>query len=188
MKAECRPRRCLESGQVWSPETCSCEDADTGAKDCGKAETLLVDVFGQGVCSCTWGEDTDQQFMRWDLDGVCYKLGSQGPCQPGQVYAPNPETGDAVCKEELIEEDSEDTTPTSRVFDIIPSGSNSVNHNSNGMVKITQQTCVLDARGKCRRKLTIKRDAGQSSASDSDFKIWLQSFQKRAPNNFNCEQ
>ena len=134
-----------------------------------------------------WSDDG--QWMRWEDDGVCYQLGSQGPCAADQTFAPDSVTGDAVCRdttEEEEEEDEEVTTQISRVFDVIPSGGNSINHNTNNMIKVTQQTCVLDARGKCRRKIKFKRNGDNSDARAQEFKIWLQSFQKRAPNNFNC--
>ena len=49
MKAECRPRKCLETGSVWDPVTCQCSVSEEGCED---GEQLYIDVFGQGVCGC----------------------------------------------------------------------------------------------------------------------------------------
>merc|ERR1719245_2691951 len=125
----------------------------------------------------------------WD-PVTCRCSVSEEGCEDGeQLYIDVFGQGVCGCRdtiEEEVEEDEEVTTQISRVFDVIPSGGNSINHNTNNMIKVTQQTCVLDARGKCRRKIKFKRNGDNSDARAQEFKIWLQSFQKRAPNNFNC--
>jgi len=100
--------------------------------------------------------------------------------------------GIADCRNTKSEEDAEnddineESTPRTRIFDIIPGGSNSINHNTGStVVKVNSQTCVLDARGKCRRKVNYKR--GTPKVEEEEFKIWLNSFLVRSPTNFDCQ-
>jgi len=105
-----------------------------------------------------------------------------GPCEANQAFSVDSKSGSTSCQERIDEENLTSTPSTSRVFDVIPSGSNVIS-NTNSMVKVSNQNCILDARGKCRRKLNLKR---LSVNNGQEFKIWLESFRVRAPSTFNC--
>ena len=198
LSAECRPRLCADPQQVWDPASCACYDvltasnmtSDSGNDTlCGPGEQLMLDIFGQGICGCKDGHSV------WEEDGLCYEHGQQGPCPDNETFNIDQETIIADCRVAAIEEHSasdseinvnEESTPHTRIFDIIPGGSNSINHNTGStVVKVNSQTCVLDARGKCRRKVNFKR--GTPKVDEEEFKIWLNSFLDRAPTKFECE-
>ena len=181
LEPECRPRRCAEPQQVWSPASCACYDALVTSNmthtECGAGELVMLDIFGQGICSCRDG------WSVWE-DGVCYEHGQRGPCPESEIFNLDHDTGNADCRATGDNEDS--SSPQTRIFDIIPGGSNSINHNTgSGVVKVNSQTCVLDAKGKCRRKVNLKRQ--DTRVKEEEFKIWLDSFLVRAPSNFECE-
>ena len=197
LSAECRPRLCADPQQVWAPASCACYDVLTASNvtsdsgndsPCGPGEQLMLDIFGQGICGCKDGHSV------WEGDGLCYEHGQQGPCPDNETFnTDHDDTSIADCRVAATEEhsasemnDDEESTPHTRIFDIIPGGSNSINHNTGStVVKVNSQTCVLDARGKCRRKVNFKR--GTPKVDEEEFKIWLNSFLVRAPNNFECE-
>ena len=196
LEAECRPRKCADPQQVWDPASCSCypvlasSNVTSGAEDntrCGPGEQLMLDIFGQGICGCKPGHSV------WEADGICYEHGEQGPCPDNKTFDIDRETSIADCRGGASGEDAEyddndeASTPKTRIFDIIPDGgSNGVNHNTGStVVKVNSQTCVLDARGKCRRKVNYKRDTPK--VEEEDFKIWLNSFLVRAPANYECK-
>jgi len=164
---------CSEDRSVWDPQTCQCGNHD---ETCEPGEQLYLDIFGQGVCGCKPG------FYVWTEDGSCYQDGDIGPCEANQAFSVDSKSGTTSCQERIDEENLTSTPSTSRVFDVIPSGSNVIS-NTNSMVKVSNQNCVLDARGKCRRKLNLKR---LSVNNGQEFKIWLESFRVRAPSTFNC--
>ena len=196
----CRPRRCADLRSVWDPTSCRCFSGDevTDSEDtelpCARGEQLYLDIFGQGVCGCRPGHGF------WPGDGGdgegCYQLGGRGPCQAGEaVFSLHPDTGLASCIKEdntTISSNNTETTGSTktsieRVFDIIPAGGgNSVQHGTGGgAVKVTQESCVLDARGKCRRKVHLTKIGEVSNQADS-FRSWLETFRARAPSNFQC--
>ena len=201
----CRPRRCADLRSVWDPTSCRCfpgdddEVTDSVSEDtdlpCARGEQLYLDIFGQGVCGCRPGHGF------WPGDGGdgegCYQLGGRGPCLAGEaVFSLHPDTGLASCIEEDNTTLSRNNTKTisstktsiERVFDIIPAGGggNSVQHGTGGgAVKVTQESCVLDARGKCRRKVHLTKIGEVSNQADS-FRSWLETFRARAPSNFQC--
>ena len=203
----CRPRRCADLRSVWDPTSCRCFSGDevevTGSVSedtelpCARGEQLYLDIFGQGVCGCRPGHGF------WPGDGGlragegCYQLGGRGPCLAGEaVFSLHPDTGLASCIKEdnttLSSNNTETTNGTKtsieRVFDIIPAGGggNSVQHGTGGgAVKVTQESCVLDARGKCRRKVHLTKIGEVSNQADT-FRSWLETFRARAPGNFQC--
>ena len=201
----CRPRRCADLRSVWDPTSCRCFSGDddevtgSGSEDtelpCARGEQLYLDIFGQGVCGCRPGHGF------WPGEGGdgegCYQLGGRGPCQAGEaVFSLHPDTGLASCIKEdntTISSNNTDTTngtktSIERVFDIIPAGGggNSVQHGTGGgAVKVTQESCVLDARGKCRRKVHLTKIGEDSNQADT-FRSWLETFLARAPSNFQC--
>ena len=206
----CRPRRCADLRSVWDPTSCRCFSGDevevTDSEDtelpCARGEQLYLDIFGQGVCGCRpghgfWPGDGDDGGLA--AGEGCYQLGGRGPCQDDEaVFSLNPDTGLASC----VGEDNNNTTISSnnpettgstktsieRVFDIIPAGGggNSVQHGTEGgTVKVTQESCVLDARGKCRRKVHLTKIGEVSNQADT-FRSWLETFRARAPSNFQC--
>jgi len=184
LRAECRPRKCSDRGSVWEPVTCSCYKNQS--EPCDLGERLHVDIFGQGVCGC--GPDHGL----WEEDGGCYKLGEPGPCTNiSDVMVLNTVTGATECKpqeditddtdedEEQVEEETESSTFS--VLDILSIGGKLVVQSNNNILRATPKTCNLDARGRCRRKVALdRRDDAE------EFRLWLQSFQKRSPNNFQC--
>lgn len=182
LRAECRPRKCSDGGSVWDPVTCRCYTNQS--EPCDLGERLHVDIFGQGVCGC--GPDHGL----WDEDAVCYELGGRGPCgDSSDVLVLNTDTGATECKPQenvadVNDEDEEETeSSTSSIFEILATGGKSVLQSSNEVLRATPKTCNLNARGKCTRNVVLSRKEGDDA---DEFRIWLQSFQKRAPNNFQC--
>merc|ERR1712173_61277 len=93
----------------------------------------------------------------------------------GQIFTYQPLTQTTQCT---------DNNNNTRVFDVIPAtGSN--NNNIINSNKVTKETCVLDSKGKCRRKINIKR-AGPRLSQSAEFKSWLDSFIVRSPEKFKC--
>ena len=165
LSAECRPRLCADPHQVWDPASCACYDvlaasnmtSDSGNDTlCGPGEQLMLDIFGQGICGCKDGHSV------WEEDGLCYEHGQQGPCPDNETFNIDQETSIADCRVAAIEEHSasdseinvnEESTPQTRIFDIIPGGSNSINHNTGStVVKVNSQTCVLDEEQSAEQK------------------------------------
>ena len=194
LEAECRPRKCADPQQVWDPTSCECyevlapSNATSGAENstlCGPGEQLMLDIFGQGICGCKHG------YSVWEEDGICYQHGERGPCPENEIFNMDRETSIADCRSTTSEDaenddNNEEATPLTKIFDIIPGGSNSIHHNTGStVVKVNSQTCVLDARGKCRRKVNYKRDTPKDE--EEEFKIWLNSFLVRSPTNFDCQ-
>merc|ERR1711915_789071 len=95
----------------------------------------------------------------------CFKFGDTKPCEEGFEVGVDPDTLKSKC----IKSDER----SERVFDLIPSNQNQAN-NHHGSTKSTQETCVLDKRGRCRRKLVFRRGTNRNKALE--FEDWIISF------------
>merc|ERR1712013_526186 len=184
--------------------TNDCQCYNRKASDvCGVNEQLYDDIFGQGVCGCSPGHaiwevddachpvhqqgpcEVGQLFVvgqdgrteciqRNCTDGLleikseseenCFEIGDTAPCEQGYQVGINPRSLLAECirSEERLE----------RVFDLIPATQNQ--HSNNGHNSVNKETCVLDKRGRCRRKLVLRRGANKDDGQE--FQNWLESF------------
>jgi len=142
---------------------------------CQENEVFVIEHNGQTKClkrNCTEGfvEVDDEEEPR------CLKIGDKDPCQADYEVGINPVTLRAGCVK--LEQRKE------KIFDLIPANENQAHNHGNSNTNITKETCVLDKRGKCRRKLHLKREAHKSEAQL--FEEWLYSFQVRSPTKFQC--
>jgi len=198
----CKHRKCLNPAGAYLTNDCQCYNRK--ASDvCGLNEQLYDDIFGQGVCGCSpghaiWegddachpvhqqgpcevgklfvlGQDGRTECLRRNCtEGFleinnesgenCFEIGDNAPCEPGSTVGINPGTLIAECikSEERLD----------RVFDLIPANQNQ--HSNTGHNSVNKETCVLDKRGRCRRKLVLRRGANKNDAQD--FENWLESF------------
>jgi len=198
----CKHRKCLNPAGAYLTNDCQCYNRK--ASDvCGLNEQLYDDIFGQGVCGCSpghaiWegddachpvhqqgpcevgklfvlGQDGRTECLQRNCtEGFleinnesgenCFEIGDNAPCEPGSTVGINPGTLIAECikSEERLD----------RVFDLIPANQNQ--HSNTGPNSVNKETCVLDKRGRCRRKLVLRRGANKNDAQD--FENWLESF------------
>jgi len=133
---------------------------------CGEEEVLLPGVGADSRTECV-KSNCSRGFVQIDdvEASTCFKFGDTKPCEEGFEVGVDPETLKAKCI--ISDERSE------RVFDLIPSNQNQANTH-HGSTKITQETCVLDKRGRCRRKLVFRRGTHRNEALE--FENWLKSF------------
>jgi len=209
----CKHRKCFSSSGVFVASDCQCYHRKV-PDVCGENEQLYDDIFGQGICGCSpghaiWDEDdtchpiqkqgpckegevlvlgsdgravcvpsicSDGEVeVKTDGEPNCFEIGDIEPCQPEYVVGINSTT--------LIPGCVKSEQRTQRVFDLIPGNQNQVGHGSN-MNKATKETCVLDNKGRCRRKLSLKRGTNKDEAQL--FEEWIQSLMVRSPSQFKC--
>ena len=77
-------------------------------------------------------------------DGLCYELGSKGPCAEKETFIWSESHG--VCQAGDVKE---------RLFDLIPANSPSDRSGAN-IQRATRQNCYVDELGKCRKTLNIR--------------------------------
>eukprot|EP00092_Neocalanus_flemingeri_P008052 GFUD01008690.1.p1 GENE.GFUD01008690.1~~GFUD01008690.1.p1 ORF type:complete len:1006 (-),score=224.49 GFUD01008690.1:142-3159(-) len=142
---------------------------------CEEGEVLVLSSDGRTECvrsSCSDG------LVEIETDGEsnCYESGNQEPCKPDHEVGINYTTLKAEC----IQSDERNR----RVFDLIPASQNQANSHGSGMSKVTKETCVLDNKGRCRRKLNLKRGTNKNEAQL--FEEWIQSFKVISPTKYKC--
>ena len=157
--AQCLARPCDQTS-VWWPHLCDCvAEAGTRYTDqdiCGDNETLVWSPYGEGVCACQEGYETDGE------GGPCYQLGGVGPCDDGQVWDLVPDTEVGQCQPNV----------TVRVFDTIP---------TTAELRSAQLTrCSADENGKCRKSLKLRNRIGL------EFAEWLDTFKPRGTVDGTC--
>merc|ERR1719411_780558 len=123
------------------------------AAEC-RQRTCMETIWDPQSCQCSSGEKSScgpGERLYEDIFGA-------GVCGCREGHDLLPQTGE--CRQVETEHNN-----TSRVFDIIPStGPNNIQN----MNRVTQQTCVLDAKGRCRKKITINRAGTDESQSKSE--------------------
>jgi len=84
-----------------SPSCQRCVVARAAAQDghCQPGEELLVNPAGYGECGC----QTEPPHLRWEEDGQCYPVTSQGPCSSNETLQLG-EDGEATCKTSRCDE------------------------------------------------------------------------------------
>jgi len=80
---------------------CQCKVAMAAAQDglCDVGEQLLLDPYGFGVCGCI----SSPPHITWPVDGKCYPLSTQGPCNETFQLAMSSTFGEPFCKPALCE-------------------------------------------------------------------------------------
>merc|ERR1712200_123528 len=97
----------------------------TPAEICGQNFRLTWTPYGEGVCTCK------EDHLHDESSDICYKIGSQGPCKSGELWAF--EDGEAKCM-------SQSDELAIRILDLLHP------ERSTRIVK-----CNMDAAGKCRK-------------------------------------
>jgi len=201
MVPRCKHRKCLNPAGAYLASDCQCYRRK--ATDvCGSNEQLYDDIFGQGICGCSpghaiWegddachpvhqqgpcqegdlfvlGQDGRTECVKsnctngfleieTESEEKCFEAGDRKPCETGMEVGVHTRTLKAECLK------SEDRVE--RVFDLIPANQNQHSNNHN---TVNKETCVLDKRGRCRRKLVLRRGANKNEAQE--FENWLESF------------
>jgi len=135
---KCKEPKCSEG--IWFSEFCSCftgDAIDEQRGPCGQNEDILINPYGEGVCSCK------DRFIR-HVDGLCYEIGSDGPCAENETFTWSGSQG--VCESSDLKK---------RLFDLIPANSPSERSGA-GIGRTTRQNCHIDELGKCRKTLNLR--------------------------------
>ena len=164
-RGQCLPRQC-DNSSVWWPELCDCV-GDIGTRYmvqdiCEDNETLVWSPYGEGVCACQDGFEADGE-----VGGQCYELGGLGPCDVGQVWGLDPDTGVGQCQPDDLKD--------RLLVDLIP---------TTAELRSAQLTrCSADENGKCRKSLKLRNRFGDGEVS---FVEWLSSSQPRGSVDGTC--